>query len=389
MKKLISLIIFIVFLSLAVCAEEATEHTRIIEEYTKIYGEEISEGLTSSGEESIASVMPKFSMESLLEKTSTGESIFSVGELFSRILELLLGEIRKTLKLLIFIPAISVLNTLISGTGAGFRSKGAGDAAFFVSYVVLAGIAATAFLEAVRCGKVAIENIALFMRGLIPVSLASLAAGGAVISATTFEIVLMSVIEITELAVEKFFLPLVMMSAALNVANNISTSVNAEKLVGLLNRTVKWGMGIMMTLFVGVTGLQGIASGSADGLTAKVTKFAASNLIPMVGGILAETVETVMNCSVVIKNAVGVVGIITVVLLSVLPILKVAACLIIFRVCAAIVQPISDKRVGKCISQLGDSVSSVLGMLAAVVIMFVIILTIIINIGNAAILLGR
>ena len=389
MKKYVAVLLMVFALFSSACAEEAFEHTKIIDEYTKIYGGEISRGLSSDAKDNIRTVMPEFSVDQLLKEATRGNSIFSAGEILSRLLELLLGEIRRTIKLLVFIPAIAMLNTYISGMDSGFNSKGAISAAFFVSYAVMAGIAATAFIETVRCGQGAIQNIAVFMRGLVPVALASLAAGGAVISATTFEIALMSVIEITELAVEKLFLPLVMMSAALNIANNISKNLNAGKLVQLINRTVKWGIGIMMTVFVGITGLQGIASGSADGLTVKVTKFAASNLIPMVGGILAETVETVMNCGVVIKNAVGVIGIVTVIVLAALPIVKVAACLIIFRICAAVIQPVSDDRCGSCVSELGDSVSAVLGMITAVVVMFVIILTIIINIGNSAVLLGR
>ena len=109
----------------------------------------------------------------------------------------------------------------------------------------------------------------------------------------------------------------------------------------------------------------------------------------MVGGILAETVETVMNCSVVIKNAIGIVGIIAVVVIAVLPIIKMTACLILFRLCAALIQPIAEKKWVKCISEFGDSVSSTLAMAVTVVVMFVIILTIIINVGNSAILLGR
>lgn len=389
MKKYVAVLLTVFALFSSVYAAETFEHTKIIDEYTKIYGEEISRGMSADMEGDIRTVMPEFSVDQLLKEVTRGNSIFSAGEILSRLLELLLGEIRRTIKLLVFIPAIAMLNTYISGMDSGFNSKGAISAAFFVTYAVMAEIAATAFIETVRCGQEAIQNIALFMRGLVPVALASLATSGAVISATTFEIALMSVIEITELAVEKLFLPLVMMSAALNIANNISKNLNAGKLVQLINRTVKWGIGIMMTVFVGITGLQGIASGSADGLTVKVTKFAASNLIPMVGGILAETVETVMNCSVVIKNAIGVIGIVTVIILAVLPVVKVAACLIIFRICAAVIQPISDERCGNCVSELGDSVSAVLGMITAVVVMFVIILTIIINIGNSAVLLGR
>ncbi len=386
MKKYIGIILLLLTLSMAVKAENNFD---IIDEYIKIYGESIQQGVDSAETEDLQKNFPDFSVEQLLSDVSKGNSVFSLKTILIKFVELLLGEIKRTLKLLLLIPSIVILNTYMSGMQSNFGSKGAVQAAFFICYSVMAGIAAAAFMETVRCGQNVIENVSVFMRILIPVSLASLASSGAVISATTFEIVLISIIEITQLAVEKLFLPLVMAATALNVANNISATFNAEKLVQMLNKTVKWGLGAMLTLFVGITGLQGIAAGSADGLTVKVTKFAASNLIPMVGGILAETVETVMNCSVVIKNAIGVVGIVAVVLIAVVPIIKVTACLILFRLCAALIQPVAEPRWVKCITEFGDSVSSVLAMAVAVVVMFVIILTIIINVGNSALLLGR
>ena len=389
MKKFFNILFIIFLLTTNVFAENIDMSSDIINEYIEIYGDKIQEGIDSANGSEISKSFPQFSVEQILADVSKGKLNFSIGSILSRLAELLFEEMKGTLKLLLIIPAIVILNTYLGGIAGNFQSKGAIQAAFFVCYAVMAGIASAAFMETVKCSRSVIENISVFMRILIPVSLASLASSGAVISATTFEIVLMSIIEITQLAVERLFVPLVMASTALNIANNISDTFDAEKLVQLIGKTIKWGLGAMLTLFVGITGLQGIASGSADGLTVKVTKFAASNLIPMVGGILAETVETVMNCSVVIKNAIGIVGIIAVVVIAVLPIIKMTACLILFRLCAALIQPIAEKKWVKCISEFGDSVSSTLAMAVTVVVMFVIILTIIINVGNSAILLGR
>ena len=389
MKKFFNILFIIFLLTTNVFAENIDMSSDIINEYIEIYGDKIQEGIDSANGSEISKSFPQFSVEQILADVSKGKLNFSIGSILSRLAELLFEEMKGTLKLLLLIPAIVILNTYLGGIAGNFQSKGAIQAAFFVCYAVMAGIASAAFMETVKCSRSVIENISVFMRILIPVSLASLASSGAVISATTFEIVLMSIIEITQLAVERLFVPLVMASTALNIANNISDTFDAEKLVQLIGKTIKWGLGAMLTLFVGITGLQGIASGSADGLTVKVTKFAASNLIPMVGGILAETVETVMNCSVVIKNAIGIVGIIAVVVIAVLPIIKMTACLILFRLCAALIQPIAEKKWVKCISEFGDSVSSTLAMAVTVVVLFVFILTIIIIVGNSAILLGR
>jgi len=390
MKRIIKILLFILlFANNITYAENVEIETEIIDEYISIYGETIGEGVAAVGSDNIEKMIPGFDVTELLDGISEGKVPLSPQLLFEKLTELFFKEIKRTAKVLVFIPALSILGAYIISFQDGLKIKGASQASFFACYCMIAGIAAAVFFEVVGCGREVIRNISIFMRTLLPVTLVSLASSGAVISASTFEIVLMSVIELTQWAIEKLFLPLVLIATGLNMVSNLSMGFSVEKLGQLMNKTVKWGLGIMLTLFVGITGLQGIAAGSADGLTVKVTKFAASNLIPMVGGILSETVETVMNCSVVIKNSIGVAGIIIVIAMNVIPILKISACLILFRLCAALIQPVSDERCVKCISELADSVSSVLSMTVAVVIMFIIMLTILINVGNSAVLLGR
>lgn len=381
--------IAIIFLSLLTFSAFAEENLKIMDEYIELYGEELESSLNDESLKSLTRTSDDFDAKEALKSAIKGDPLFSVMEVIKKILEILFAEIKRTLRLLAIIPIVAVLNTYISGMQKNFKTKGTLKAAFFTCYTVMMGVAAAAFIESIECARVVVENVSVFMRTLIPVSLASLMSSGAVISATTFEAVLITVIGISDFAAQKFFMPLIMMSAALSIANNLSDFFNVEKLVALMNKFVKWGMGLLMTVFVGITGLQGIAASSADGLSVKITKFAASNVIPIVGGILSETVETVMNCSVVIKNAVGIVGIIILIGIVIVPLLKMAACLILFRVCAAAIQPISDERYVKSLTALGDSVSSAFALSVSVVVMFVIILTIIINIGNTAFLFGK
>ena len=181
----------------------------------------------------------------------------------------------------------------------------------------------------------------------------------------------------------------VMISAALSIVNGMSDKFKTDRLVKLIGSTVKWGLSLTLTIFVSLAGLKSIAAAGVDGLTLKLGKFAASNLIPMVGGILSESVETVMSCSVVIKNSVGVLGVICVVLIAIHPLLKIGAVLILFRICAAICEIITEPKIVVCISRLADSVAVLLSILTAVTVMFVMVLTIMINAGSSAVYLGR
>lgn len=387
MKKLFVLSVIFICVWMTACAEN--EEFDLIGEYVKIYSSEVDSAMDSLSDEDLRQLVPNFNTEEILSGLAKGENIFSLKAVGNAALKLFAGEIRNSLKSLIFIFAMGIFCTYLTNIQSSLEGHGATDTAFFVCYIVIAGIGAATFLDVVGCAKETISNLAMFMRTMVPISMATLAASGALISAGTFEVTVVVVIEITQWVLEYIFLPLIMMSVAMSLVNNLSKDLNAEKMVQFMNKTTKWGIGVVMTLFVGVMGLQGIVSGSADGLTLKLTKFAASNLIPLVGGALSETAETVMNCSVVIKNAVGVFGIIVVALIVAVPIVKISACLILFRLCATILQMVCDKRIVKCISEFADSISGVFAILAVVAVTFIIILTIIINAGNSVVFLGK
>ena len=223
----------------------------------------------------------------------------------------------------------------------------------------------------------------------MPVVITTLVTSGAVVSATVFEPVLLSVVAISVQIVQTVFVPVVMVSCAMNVAGGVAEQFKIQKLIKFMNQCVKWGLSVMLTVFVTVSGLQSIASSGVDGISVKLTKFAAANLIPVVGGILAESVETVMNCSVVIKNSVGILGIICLVMIGTAPLLKVASILIVFRLTAAVAEPISEPKIVTCLSELANGVAVLFSMLAAVTVMFVVVLTVVIQAGSTAVMLGR
>ena len=80
------------------------------------------------------------------------------------------------------------------------------------------------------------------------------------------------------------------------------------------------------------------------GITAKTTKAVVSSAIPVVGKILGDAIDTVLGCGIILKNAVGVLGVIIVVGICVMPILKLAVLTVTYKLLAVAVQPIADKK---------------------------------------------
>lgn len=383
------LIIIILMCPMPSSAEE-TSTEGILNSYSEMYGDIFEEGLNSiEGENVFLNTIPDFSPHDILKRLNSGEFVISAKELATYVLRLLLGEVYDSAKLMAIILVLAVLCSYLSSLKSGFADSTIADCAFYVCYIIISGVAAAAFYSAAESASETVSNIAFFMRIIVPVMITALMTSGAIISATTLEPVLLSIVEATVWIIDAVFVPAVMISTALNVVNGMSDKFKTDRMVSLLNNSVKWGLSILLTIFVSLAGLNSIASSGVDGLTVKLSKFAAANLIPMVGGILSESVETVMSCSVVIKNSVGILGVICLVAIALGPALKIAAVLILFRITAAVAEPISEPKIITCISRLAGSVSSLFSMIAAVTVMFILVITIMINAGSSAVLLGR
>lgn len=129
--------------------------------------------------------------------------------------------------------------------------------------------------------------------------------------------------------------------------------------------------------------LEGSLTSSVDGLTLKTTKAVVTSAIPVVGKLLGETVDAVLGCSNILKNAVGFVGIFVVLSICLMPIIKLAIMSIAFNLASALAEPIADKKIVSVLEQIGDSFKVLLGMICTISVMLMIGLTLVIKITNS------
>lgn len=147
-----------------------------------------------------------------------------------------------------------------------------------------------------------------------------------------------------------------------------------------------WILGVVLTLFVGLVSLEGTLSSSVDGITAKTTKAAVSSFIPVVGKILGDAVDTVIGCSVILKNALGIVGVIIIIAICVKPIIKLVILMAMYYLGASLCQPIADGKIIKLLEQMGDTFKLLLGILCSVSVMLIIGVTLVVKISNSGLM---
>src|SRR5690606_28057888 len=169
--------------------------------------------------------------------------------------------------------------------------------------------------------------------------------------------------------------------------NNISENYKVTHLANLFKSVGMGLLGVFLTIFLGVISVQGTTSAIQDGVAMKTAKFVTGNFIPVVGRTLTDATDTILSASLLLKNAIGVVGLIIVALIALFPALKVAAIAIIYKIAAAVLQPIGDGPVITTLNTISNFILFVLACLVAISIMFFLAIVIIVVASNLTMLI--
>ena len=133
--------------------------------------------------------------------------------------------------------------------------------------------------------------------------------------------------------------------------------------------------------------IQGVAASSFDGVTARTAKYAVDNLIPIIGGFLSDAVDTIIGCSLLIKNAGGAFGLFFLFIIILFPLIKIVALILIYKLSSAMIEPIADGRIVDSLNDMAKSLILVFVAVLSVAIMFFIVVTIIISTGNITVMM--
>ncbi len=222
----------------------------------------------------------------------------------------------------------------------------------------------------------------------MPLLLALIASSGGVTSSGFYHPILVFLVNISSLVIKNGVLPLLFLSTLLSIANALNGEIKVSQLAGLLKKASVGLLGAFITILLGVMSLQGAASAVADGVAIKTAKFVTGNFVPVVGVPVVGKMftdaadNTVLSASVLLKNTIGIAGVIIVLLIAAFPAIKILIISFIYKLSAALLQPLGDGPVISCLNAVSNSMIYVFASLAIVSFMFFISMTIIITSGN-------
>lgn len=292
-------------------------------------------------------------------------------------------EIASSLKAIVSILAIIVIHSLLKSISESLENEGIAKLIYYVQYILIITIVMSNFSEIITMVRETTTNLVAFMNMLVPLLITLMMYTGSITTSGVIEPIILFMINFIGNIIQNIILPLVLIFTSLVVLSKLTDKIQISKLSKFLKSGIVWLLGIILTIFVGVVSLEGTMSSSVDGVTAKTTKAVISSAVPVVGKILGDAVDTVLGGGIILKNAIGLVGVIIVIGMCIAPILKLAILCITYKFLATITEPIADSNITGLLEQIGDIFKILLAILCSISFMLIIGTALVLKISNS------
>ncbi|EEK71633.1 MULTISPECIES: stage III sporulation protein AE [Bacillus cereus group] len=316
-----------------------------------------------------------------------GEKEFSIKEWMIGLLKYLFHELVANGKLLGTLIMLTIFSALLQSLQSAFSKSSVSKIADAVVYMVLIIFALNSFYVVMTYARETIQTMVDFILALLPILLALVATGGGVVSVSFFHPIIIFLMNTSGLLMNYIVLPLLLLATILSIVSTMSDQYKVTKLSKLLQNVSVGIIGIFLTVFLGVLSVQGTASAVADGIAVKTAKFVTGNFIPVVGRMFTEAADTVISASGLLKNTVGIIGLVILCLIVAFPAIQIFCIAFIYKFAAAVLQPVGGGAIIQCLDIIGRSIIYVFACLAIVSFMFFLSITIIIAAGNITLMM--
>ena len=307
----------------------------------------------------------------------TSGNLEDTGRLLLRYIGDQLGyEFQTNRQNLVYMLLIAVIAAVFTNFSGAFQSRQVSEIGFYVLYMLLITMCLTTFQVAMDGLEGKLESLLDFMRLLCPgyFMAVSIAAGSS--SSLMFYNLVLILIYLVEVLVLRFLLPLINIYIMIQVMNYLVGEHLLSELADLIRKIITWILRTMLGGVVGLNIIQGLLSPTIDYLKrSSLTK--AVEAVPALGNVFGGVADILLGTAVLIKNGIGMAGAVILILICSIPVAQMAAMTMLYKFAAAMVQPVSDKRITGCIRSVSEGYGLMLKVLYTTLILFLITIAVI------------
>lgn len=387
MKKcrLVWILYVICFLVMCMPAEVYAEEKNqsSMEKQLQIYAEEIDcEEIQQVMEEILED--NAFDFAQAVENAVAGKTVFSKEVLVSAVRKAVQEAFRVEKSMITRIMVIAVAGTVFVNFSDVFKGGQVADTGFFVTYLLLFSVMSVSFYSMSQTASYALSNLLKFMQALLPAYFVAVTFAAGTATSFAFYEISMVLVAVVEVLLVKLVLPMIHIYFVLRLINYISKEDYLSKAAELLEMLIGWSLKSLLGAAVGYNFIQGMILPAVDHLKSSML-LKTAKLIPGVGNAAGTVAEGLLGAGVVVKNAVGAVGFAVIVLIMAAPMFKIGVYCILYKLGAAILQPVSDKRMLECMEGAGKGAMQLLKLVFTGSALFLLTIAIVMLSTNQAV----
>ena len=393
MKKIIKTIFLIFIFIVIFCPETivARQDTKEVEQKLEQNVQSQLDKLDFSDAESVVEqlgidvqgLFGSSSFSDKVEKVLSGDFIQDTNGFLNAFFKLLFEKILSLVPVLVSISVVAILCGLISQIKSGFVSDSTGQIVFFVCFSIIILLVITCATNLLNQTNQTIVLLKRQMNFAFPVLLTLMAGIGGVVSVRAYQpaVALLSgvIVEI----VSNVILPMFIFSFVFSIVANLSKNVKLTKLTEFFKSATTTILVVTFTLFTAFLSIQGLTAGAFDSISIRAAKFATKSYVPILGGYLSDGFDLIMASSVLIKNSVGVAGLILLVCTILSPIIQILSLSFGLKFVSAIIEPVTDEKITSFLYSVSKHLNMLIVAILAVSFMYFICIMLLIFTSNA------
>ena len=365
--------------------------TRIVNAEEQKGGEEDRDAVREKIEEAILSEFDFDEIERSLqemfpdEKIEFGDVVTALmsgdaeeagGVLLDFLSDVVSYEFRYNWHNLVYILLIAIAAAVFSNFSGAFRNRQISDISFYVLYMLLITLCLTSFQTAAQGLEERLDSVVEFMRVLCPSYFLAVAFASGSVTSVFFYTVILLLIYVVELVIIRFVLPVIHIYIMIRVLGNLTGEDFLSESAELMHKVAAWILKTLLACVIGVNVVQGLLAPAIDTLKRSALTRTAEAL-PWVGNAMGGAAEIFLGTAVLIKNGIGMAGAVIAVLICLGPIVQLALMALMYKVAAALVQPVSDKRITACISGVSEGYELLVRVIFTVGLLFLLTIAVV------------
>lgn len=367
-KMIVTIIVFIITVITFSIDVNATERTE-----TDIQNQIFEQFDFGELDEMLNDIFPeeKMTFQRTVTDLITGKTRFSFELVKELVVEQFTYELKSTKSGMIHIIFLVIIAAIFSNFSSVFQSTQVSEISFSMLYMLLLTICLNNFRILIESASGNVSQLLKFMELLGPVYFMAVAfSTGSSTSITFYQIVLL-LIFVIEMVILNFLIPMTQLYLIMRILGEISTEIHLSKFAELLETIISWSLKTLLAGVIGLNVIQGLLTPAIDSVKRSIV-MKGGEALPIVGDAVSGATELVLGTAVLIKNGIGVAGMIICFVICLSPMIQMGVTALIYQLVSALVQPVSDKRMVNCISSMADGTKLLLRIVYTTGVLFLL-----------------